>query len=260
MAKLKTIVVTAAVLAGLATATVEVRATLALRRQIQEQGTLREQMASARADADSLNATLRRIAAQNPNAAELARLHARVQQLRARPDGVLDSEIHRARNLGRATPAAAIESYAWAFNQRDLAAIAAFITFSDDSPEHRETFLAQFSDAIRRRYGAPERIVAAGLLAQMPALASDPTGSDNGFQVFEVSPNWRPGSMDVRVWRRVNGREFEDNDRYIQTANGWAPAGFTLAKMAGLMRTRLDPATGEMIRPPSKPAAAVGTP
>jgi RNA polymerase sigma factor (sigma-70 family) len=239
MSKIKTALVSAIIIGGIATTAVQVQAMLALRSQLRARPTLREEIEQARAEGKQLGDALRQASGASPEAAELVQLRARLDQLRARPDGVLESEIRPPRNLGRATPAAAIETYSWALGRRELDLVASFVGFSDDTPENRREFMAQFSEEVRLRYPTPERLVAAGLLAGTPPK---PHSSDDGMQVFQVSPNWRPGVMDVRVWLRQSGREFESGARYVETPNGWAEQGYSLTSpnFIRILKSRLE--------------------
>lgn len=93
--------------------------------------------------------------------AETSRLEKRLAQLRARPPGVIDAQMKTPRAVGRATPKEAMQTLTAAVRDRDMGTLDRFVTFSDDTPENRAAFMANFSEAVRARYQTPERLMVA---------------------------------------------------------------------------------------------------
>jgi len=246
MNTLKFALAAAVVAGGLATAFVEGRTYVSLRTQ--QRSLAREDLAPLEKHNRELRAAAARLEEQNPNVAELNRLRGRLDTLRARPPGVTDAAFHVPRNLGRATPAAAIETFAWAIDRGDLDLAASFISFTDDSPENRAVFLANFSDAIRARYRTAERIYAAALHGAVHGKSTVP---DPMARMQIVSTKER-GFDEVRVelWiQRESGRELPGSMTYQRRADGWAekPVAMLNPAIVAAIQQRLDPATGNYI-------------
>src|SRR5206468_1319063 len=64
------------------------------------------------------------------------------------------------KNLGRASPGAAIETQLWAANGGDLDAYARSYGFDDATKQVIDTLFGTLSDPIRARYGSAERMFA----------------------------------------------------------------------------------------------------
>lgn len=238
--------VAAVVAGGLVTAFVEGRTYVALRAQ--QQNLAREDLTSLERHNRELHAAATQLAEQNPDLAELNRLRGRLDTLRARPPGVTDAAFHAPRNLGRATPTAAIETFAWAIDRGDLDLAASFISFTDDSPANRAVFLANFSEAIRARYRTAERIYAAALYG---AVHGKTTVPDPMARMQVVSTKER-GFDEVRVdlwFQRESGRELPGSVSYQRRADGWAekPVALLNPAIVAAIQQRLDPATGNYI-------------
>ncbi len=246
MSKLKLALTVAVVAGGLATAFVEGRTYVSLRAQ--QQTLAIENPAPLERKNQQLRGAAARRAEQDPDFAELNGLRARLDTLRARPPGVTDAAFHAPRNLGRATPAAAFETFAWAITRGDLDLVASFISFSDDSPANREAFLANFSPAIRARYGTVERIYAAALYGAVhgKAVTPDPMTS---MQIVSLTER---GFDEVRVelWLRTeSGRELPGGARYQRREDGWAekPVAMLTPAIITAIQQRLDPASGNYV-------------
>ncbi len=246
MSKIKLGIVSAIVVAGLATAVVEVRANRDLRAEL---GALRaggDEVVRWERDNKQLSAALQKFGANNPEVGELARLQARMAALRARPDGVTDAAFKPIANVGRATPQDAYMTFAAALNAGDLDGVARLVTFLDDSMESRDAFMASLSEAVRARYRTPERVFAAGLFGIQDRTAwPDPAVT---CQVVSVTEDHGPGVMRVRLWvHQAGGRESEIRDTLQRTADGWALMfrPLTVEKDAAYVRSRLDPVTGD---------------
>jgi len=168
--------------------------------------------------------------------------------LRARPPGVTDAAFHVPRNLGRATPSAAIETFAWATDRGDLDLAASFISFSDDSPANREAFLANFSDAIRARYRTVERVYTAAFYGAVHGKAAIPDPMSR-MQIVNIKER---GFDEVRIelwFQTESGREVPGGLPYHRRADGWAekPVAMLGPGVIAAIRQRLDPATGNYI-------------
>jgi RNA polymerase sigma factor (sigma-70 family) len=248
MSKIQVAAVTVLVLAGLASVAVEVRANRALNAEVRALQVANDHAVHLESENRQLGAALARQATANPDAAELVRLQQRVALLRARPDGVTDAALRAPNNAGRATPAAAFETFCWAVAQHDLDAIAAMFMFSDDTPENRDAFMAALSPAIRERYRTPERVCAAACFPNILGGAPDPAVA---MQVTEVRDE-RPDEARLSIWTRTaSGREIRGTDRYRRGPDGWGPAAVALRdeRMRELVQARLDPRTGDPIYP-----------
>lgn len=251
MGKLKLALAGVVVAGGFATAFVEGRTYVSLRRQ--QQALALEDPAPLERQNQQLRGAAARLAEENPDVAELNRLRVRLDTLRARPPGVTDAAFHAPRNLGRATPVAAIETFAWAIARGDLDLAASFISFSDDSPANREAFLSNFSEAIRARYRTVERIYAASLYGAVhgKAAIADPMAR---MQIVSIKERGFD-AVRVELWFQTeSGREVPGGATYQLRADGWAekPVVMLAAGIVAVIRQRLDPATGNFI-PPGQP-------
>jgi RNA polymerase sigma factor (sigma-70 family) len=253
MSKIKIGIAGVLLVAALVPAALEVKANRSLRAEL---GTLRvggQELGRTENENRRLNASLANLSPRNPDVDELARLRARAAQLAARPDGVTDEEMKPLRNLGRATPEAAMETFLWALTTGDADIMASFIVFSDDTPENRAAFMAQFSEAIRARYRTPEHVVVAGLFPLAGKIKDPPVE----FQILSIDGHVggdgsRSGQLRVRSWARTqSGKESGDSERVQPTPNGWALGSIALTSssrpngIVDLVRGRLDPLTGE---------------
>ena len=251
MSKLKLALVGAVAVGGLATAFVEGRTYVSLRAQ--QDALALEDPAPLERQNQQLRGAVARLAEQNPEVAELNRLRARLDTVRARPPGVTDAAMHAPRKLGRATPAAAIETFAWAIDHADLDLAASFISFSDDSPANRAAFLSNFSGAIQARYRTVERIYAAALYGAVHGKAAIPDPMAR-MQIVSIKER---GFDEVRVelwFQTESGREVPGGATYQRREDGWAekPVAMLTPDLIAAIRQRLDPATGNYI-PPAQP-------
>lgn len=215
MSKLKFALASALVMTGLTTAVIELHA----------HRTLRDQLAAFPADDgqhlqqenDRLRASVATHSKDNPALDELAKARARLAVLKARPDGVVDWELRMPRNLGRETPAAAMETLGWAIDRRDLDRVATFFSFEDDTPENRAAFMAQFTSVVQARYRTAERLVAAALFGAVHGIPDPLTG----MQIVSVEPDNRADQVRLKLWfRTASGREVAGNETFRQRADG----------------------------------------
>lgn len=247
MSKIKMGIAGALLLAGVTVSVIEARANRALRAELRPISGRDEEARSAQLQRENQQLALRvkEAAQNNPEIEELTRVRNRIAALKARPPGVVDEEMRAPRNLGRATPAAAIETFCWALGTGDLDLVASFLTFSEDSPEDRAAFMANFSPAVRERYRTPERLCAAAFFG---------AGTPNPQPEMQVvSVQERDGPDDVRIklwWRTPDGKEAGGDNSYRRRADGWAEKPMSLAKpgLVEIVRQRID-ANGNFIRP-----------
>jgi hypothetical protein len=246
MSKLKIAIVSLVIAGGLATGVIEVRTNRALRA---EMATGTDDSVRLPQENERLRAAVAKLGEHNPEVDELTKLRARISALKARPDGIVDAELRPPRNVGRATPAAAIETFCWAALQGDLDFAGSFMTFSDDTPENREAFMANFSAAVRDRYRTPERLCVAALFGVGYLGNPDPVAA---MQVVSVDEEHGPEQMKIKMWlRTVSGREAGGGDTYNLGAAGWArkPIPLLQPKILQGLRERLDPVTGDFVPP-----------
>jgi RNA polymerase sigma factor (sigma-70 family) len=179
---------------------------------------------------------------------ELTQLRRRLAELKARPAGVVDSQLQPPANVGRSTAQNAMKTMEWTVAAGDMEALTHFATFSDDTPENRAAFMANFSEAIRARYQTPERLVMAVSFAE--ALRDPPVS----LQVID-SHTYYTGLQNVGAWvRYASGREEKISPPFQETPNGWVlmPLSLTGKNSAvAYAQARLDPATGDVL-PPKK--------
>lgn len=248
MSKIKIGILGAVVVAGLATAVVEVRANRALRRELGAFRDGEDDLARLQRESRRLNVAVQTSAAGNPEAGELTKLQARIGQLRARPDGVTDASLRPVGYLGRATAEAACVTFIAAFNAGDLDAVAQLLVFPDDTKEHREAFMATFSDAVRAKYRTPERLLAAALFNIREGVPNSDPGV--AFQTLSIREN-DAGQLRVSLWvRSASGRESEARDVFQSTPEGWAILLRPMSdpRVVSLVQARLDPQTGDPVR------------
>jgi len=254
MSKLPTAIAAALIVTGIGAVSIELNANTKLHAQVDALANASpdksSQLTASTANTATLAQTINGAATPLPpsdersESAELVLLRNRYALLTKRPDGVVDSEIRSAQNVGRATPEAAAQSLMYAVQNHDVQTAATFFQFVDDSPENREKFMANFSEAIRRRYPTPEQICAAGNFGIGPEAHFSP---DDGMQVLHVSSGPGEGKALVYAWYRHNGNEYGSEGGYVPDKNGgWAmPVGLTNLGWIQYVSSRLDPKTGD---------------
>jgi RNA polymerase sigma factor (sigma-70 family) len=250
MSKIK-VVVTAALLAtGAIGLLVEVQSQRGLRAEVGRLRGAGGDVEQARKESLSLQAELQSVAANNPEADELARTRKRIALLKARPEGVTDARMKAIVPSGRATPEAAHLTFLAAVNARDLATVERLISFRDGaSEEQRAAFMANFDEAIRRRYRTPEQVFAAANLGL--GEGAIPVPVITSYQVFNTEQLF-PGVVQVRLWVAGPNGEREDRAAFQQTPDGWSLVLRPLTeRTAAGLRGVFDPATG--LPKPRKP-------
>jgi RNA polymerase sigma factor (sigma-70 family) len=241
MNKLKVGVACGVLLAGTVTA-LELRANQALSTEI----------ASLQASNQLGETEFKGLPGQSPGSDELIRLRNRIAQLRARPDGVLDSEMKpRAewRNVGRATPETALETIMWAASVRNLDTMADSIVYSDANQQILDRWFATLSDAARTKFGTAER-----LLAPITAGTMWPV---KAFQVLGGEYHDDSEHVTLTYWESLtSGKERQSEVHMVETttADGavtWRVANvgrdMTESDWQKMVFSHIDPATGEPI-------------
>jgi len=244
MSKMKLAVASAIVVAGLTTVVIEVQANRALRAELGSGPT--DDFVVLQKENQRLRAEMAGLGVRNPDVAEYERMQNRVAVLKARPPGVVDAELRAPRNLGRATPAAAIETFCWAIDQGDLDFVASFMTLVDDSNENRAAFMAQFSPVARERYRTPERLCAAAFFGSGLATRN----SLPAMQVVSVTQDHGPDQVKIKLWfRGPDGRESAGGDTFVRRPDGWAGKSLSILRpdLARNVGERINPATGDYI-------------
>jgi RNA polymerase sigma factor (sigma-70 family) len=253
MSKIKIGIVSALVVTVVATGVVELRANRDLRAELGALRTSDDEIARLERDNRQLNAALQQLSPNNSEVGEVARWRSRIEQLRARPEGVTDALMRTPVNAGRATAEAAAQTFYWSIVHRDLDGVAALIAFDDDTPENRAALMALVSEAVRAKYRTPERLCAAAFF-DIERESPDPMVAMQLFRSWED----RPGQTRVDIWwRTASGQELGGGDRYQHRADGWGIRAFSLndESIRKVLVARFDPATGERIQTRAEQAA-----
>ena len=154
-----------------------------------------------------LRAENQRLAAALPPAAELEALradHAAVVRLRgeiektkvnvqARERALIPPPLIPAsewKNAGRATPAAAVETFLWAAARHDTDAVAAMLGYGGSLRQSVDGFFGALPEALRTQYGTVDRLLAEFLTKDLPLAAmrlpAGPQSSSDWGCVFNV--------------------------------------------------------------------------
>jgi hypothetical protein len=117
------------------------------------------------------------------------------------------------RNLGRATPEAAVQTTMWAAIGGDVDVLANGLTFTPAGRAKADAWFASLSESTRQQYGSPEKVIALLVSKDAAGLA--------GMQVLgqkEISPT----DVGLRIRFAANdGQTRDDNMVMHQTNNGW---------------------------------------
>jgi hypothetical protein len=195
-----------------------------------------------------------KLSGKNSEANELILLRNRIVQLKARPNGVVDSAMKsRAewRNVGRATPAAALETLLWAFYVKDLDIVADSHAFNESDRRILDTWFASFSDAVRARYGTPERLLAP-MDGELSRYAADPAVA---FQIIDQQEDHGPSAVKITYWERLaSGKELQASIGLTENGSaGWqaspSGSGMSDSQWKTMVFSQIDPATGGIITP-----------
>jgi RNA polymerase sigma factor (sigma-70 family) len=266
MSKIKIGIVSAGFTAMLATGIVELRANRELQGELGDLRGRNEGPVRLQQENRALNATLEKMTAGLPEAEELAELRARAALLRARPAGVVDSELKpvtRWSNQGWATPEAALETVMWAGsigNSEELVGNAPFI---GDAKARADAAFANLPEIVRTRYRTADRLLGAVCFGSRGAVDDAAARAAYGgtvvaFQVLDTATDLKKAGISVRWWEQLStGEEREkkqtfskDGDRFTLGENRFSQGTWDW------MVSQIDPATGELL-PRKLPVAPI---
>lgn len=192
-------------------------------------GDLRDEIAELRDEkrADGLPAAgPQRVVVAGVSTAELARLRADVDQVRARlevvartgaatkagtaePLNLIPAKAWN--NAGTATPAAAAETFLWATDGGDWETLAKSIYLDPAARAKVEAMLASLSPAARATYNTPEKLIAFLMAGE---------GDNQGMQVLAESRAGNEALVNLRV-QKSDGKTKEEGVPFRQTSDGW---------------------------------------
>lgn len=246
MSKINIGIVSALVLAVAVTGVVELRANRTLREEVGALQTAHNAAGQLQQENQKLNVALQTLAATNPEAEELVRLRARVAVLKARPEGVTDEQMKvmaACRNVGRATPAASLETGLWAMQSGDTDELMRGYFFPDDAKAGLAAFFAKQSEVVRMKYGTPER-----LLGKLWEIQNDELPA--AFQVISEKRSLKTeeDAAQLQVWLRLPSGEEKGSRIFLQRGpDGWGivKGEYPEAQYAKLA-ARIDQATGAL--------------
>jgi RNA polymerase sigma factor (sigma-70 family) len=251
MSKINTMIVGAFVVAGLATAVVEVRANRGLRMEVNSLRAAEAELSRLRIENRTLKDDFEKRAAGSPVAAALMRAESPPASVPARPSWVKDSmmrPVAAATNAGWSTAAAALETLMWAKAGGDRGELVRNFAWVGDAKTKADAAFAQLSEAVRTKYGSADR------LAGEVAFGRDESQVD---PVVAYAPGLDPEAKFARpgtIWRfRGWARLASGNERPLVTdlcyAGGTWTVGtsqFTEQKWQAIV-AQIDPATGELL-------------
>ena len=193
-------------------------------------GDLRDEIAELRgekrADGQPAAAPQQRVVVAGVSAAELARLRADVDQVRARLEIVARSggapkagaaepmnliPAKAWKNAGTGTPAAAAETFLWATDGGDWETLAKSIYLDPAAREKAEAMLARLSPAARATYDTPEKLI---------ALLMAREGDNQGMQVLGENHAGDEALVNLRL-QKGDGKTKEEGLPFRRTSDGW---------------------------------------
>lgn len=203
------------------------------------------EVAATRRVANALPASVERAASAAPeqvggggNASELAKLREEISGLKKNTQSVVEfvqlaqaaaamKEMSGAatgapdkitpagelKNLGKATPDAAVQTTMWAAIGGDVDALANGLTFTPAGRAKADAWFASLSENTRQQYGSPEKVIA--------LLVSKDAAGVAGMQVLgqkEISPE----DVGLRVRFATNDGQTRDDSMVMhRTGDGW---------------------------------------
>jgi RNA polymerase sigma factor (sigma-70 family) len=150
--------------------------------------------------------------------AELAQLQARIAELKSRPAGVTDAAIlprSAWKNVGRATPESAFETFNWAITRREYDELAKTFYLGEETTKRADAFFASLPKAVQLKYGTVERLFAPYIFSGGPKNDARMEQID-ATQVIEVNPGDRNDEANVRFWIHFNDGTSEVSDLGFQ--------------------------------------------
>lgn len=245
MNKLQAIAASIIIAALIAPPAIEWWANQSLRAELTTQRTAR---AVVQKTSTQLVARLKSEATHSPDGAELARWRLRAAVLRARPDGVLESEMHPLANKGWETPAAMFETMLWAMQNGDWEIVSRGFNLDVATKIKADAFFAGLAPEIRERYGTAERFFAH---AWCQAASKSQAEWIAAMQVFETKRVDGPAPLKVRMWGRDRtGKESGADIRFERQGTAWALSPEIASGAVRRLIATMDPVTGS--HPPKK--------
>jgi hypothetical protein len=265
--------VSVVIIAATVPAIVEVRANRALSAEAAALRAGSGDLAALKKENKQVSAALAELTAGQPDAAELARLRTRVMVLQKRPAGVTDATLKPAsswRNLGWATPEAALETSMWASHAGNTEEFVRNMRWIGDARGPAEAAFARLPEALRARYGSADRLLGEFAFGsrgkENDEAAARNYGKVTAYQVIDVTDDPKRGGMRVRRWEQMaSGREWEradtysrQGDQFVFSVNRWSEHGWQemieqIDPATGAFRPRklvpMDPETGRPVQP-----------
>jgi RNA polymerase sigma factor (sigma-70 family) len=259
MSKIKIGIVGLIVVAGVTTAIVELQANRNLQTELREVRTGQAEIGKLKQDNRRLNVTLAKLSDKNPEIGELALLRNRAAQLKARPAGVVDSEMKPAsawQNAGWGTPEAALETVMWAGATGNSEELVNNAPWLGAAKAEAEAAFAKLPDPIRAKFGTADRFLGAVAFGSR-GKANDAAvrkaygggGLVEAFQVIDTFADEKRRGVRVRWWERTStGEEREQawtftraGDRFTLGEARWSE------KQWQFLVEQVDAATGELL-------------
>jgi RNA polymerase sigma factor (sigma-70 family) len=257
MSKIKVGIAGALVAGVLAIGTMELQANRELKAELSRPSPEKEAPLALRTENRALNATLGKLAADNPEVKELTALRNRAAQLRARPPGVVDSELKPISswvNRGWATPEAALETVMWAAsigNHEELVKNAPFV---GDAKAKADAAFAALPEVVRLRYQTADRLLGAVCFGTRGAVDDAAARAAYGgevvaFQVLDTSVDYKRSGISVRWWEQLStGEEREKKQTFVQDGDHFTLGEnrFTAGTWEWIV-SEIDLTTGELL-------------
>jgi hypothetical protein len=239
MSKIKVGIGGAIVAAVLATGFVELKANRALSAELTGLRAASVVPAQLQKESRELNATLGKLTADIPEAAELAQLRQRLAVLKARPPGVTDAEmkpLSQWTNRGWATPEDALETVWWAGATNNHEELVNNRPFVGSAKAKADAAFATLPEVVRLKYGSADRLLGAigsGSRGAVDDAAQEQAygGKVVAYQLLDTTIDLNLGGINVRWWERLeSGDEREmkhtfvrDGDRFTMGTNQFNP-------------------------------------
>lgn len=163
------------------------------------------------------------------------------------------------RNLGRATPVEALETFLWAGLNADLDVVATMIAFDPAGKAKLDAWFLTLPPAVHAKYGTAERVIAPAfatkfqfswmLNMQLAQAAGQPTG----YKIVGIGQPDRGGTVHVQaVFSHGSDPDRPERIPLPSSPDGWRIARFG-ESMVDQFVTRIDPVTGEPCATPLSP-------
>ncbi len=156
-------------------------------------------------------------------------------------------------NLGRDTPAAALETMLWAWRQRDYAALGDSLMFDAPGKAALAAWFVTLPASVRAKYRTPEQIVAPAFAAYTAPLAifDLSTKAMRGYKIVPL-PSGTPARHDEGQMAVLSSISSDVNRpdilHFTRDATGWRQGPIS-EQLVGALIAGIDPGTGEYIPP-----------